>query len=83
MRGWQALVTTGNGSTLWERAEEKCRGCVWSGGRVRSTALRSPAVALARGACAEQSSSSLQIIKDGEEHDDLNEVAKLFNIHED
>jgi len=28
-------------------------------------------------------SSFLQIIKDGEEHDDLNEVAKLFNIHED
>lgn len=25
----------------------------------------------------------LQIIKDGEEHADLNEVAKLFNIHED
>ncbi|XP_074770931.1 apoptosis-inducing factor 1, mitochondrial isoform X1 [Athene noctua] len=24
-----------------------------------------------------------KIIKDGEEHDDLNEVAKLFNIHED
>lgn len=24
-----------------------------------------------------------QIIKDGEEHADLNEVAKLFNIHED
>ncbi|KAJ7425606.1 Apoptosis-inducing factor 1, mitochondrial [Pitangus sulphuratus] len=27
--------------------------------------------------------SFLQIIKDGEEHEDLNEVAKLFNIHED
>lgn len=25
----------------------------------------------------------VQIIKDGEEHADLNEVAKLFNIHED
>lgn len=25
----------------------------------------------------------LQIIKDGEEHADLNEVAKLFNIHEE
>lgn len=25
----------------------------------------------------------MQIIKDGEEHADLNEVAKLFNIHED
>lgn len=27
--------------------------------------------------------SLLQIIKDGEQHEDLNEVAKLFNIHED
>lgn len=27
--------------------------------------------------------SFFQIIKDGEEHADLNEVAKLFNIHED
>ncbi|KAK1787500.1 hypothetical protein P4O66_015911 [Electrophorus voltai] len=24
-----------------------------------------------------------KIIKDGEEHADLNEVAKLFNIHDD